>query len=137
MGYRLGRSTGLQRDPATTTTLTASKNPSGSGESVNFTATVKSETNGVVAQGGAQFVVDGTPVAANVPLNVSGQAVFTASWLTPGSQVVTANYLGAQSFSGLLVHTEHGLPHPGRVLGLRRHLAADHRRCARARRPSR
>jgi hypothetical protein len=107
---QIGRSayfTAIAAD-CTTTTLTSSTNPSGSGESVSFTATVRTDREAAVTQGGVQFVVDGTPVAANVLLNASGQAVFTASWLTPGSHVVTANYLGAQSYQEYYFATSSG-----------------------------
>lgn len=92
----------------TTTSLTSSTNPSVEGESVSFTATVRTDRDTAVTQGGVQFVVDGVEVTASVALNAAGQAVFNASWLSPGNHVVTANYLGAQSYQQYYFATSTG-----------------------------
>ena len=78
----------------TTVALASSQNPSTSGESVTFTATVASAVGGFT--GSVQFR-DGVTSLAIV--NLSGaSATFTSSALLLGDHVVTATYLGNTNF---------------------------------------
>ena len=76
-------------DPRTTTALTSSLNPSASGQSVTFTATV----TGSSPTGTVTFTLDGT-AQAPVTLDGSGSAALTASTLPVGSHSITAAYGG-------------------------------------------
>ena len=66
---------------ATSTAVTSSLNPSTTGASVTFTATVTSGGSPVTA-GTVTFTEGTTTLAANVALNAQGQATFTTSALT-------------------------------------------------------
>lgn len=85
---------------STTTGVTSSKNPSGFGESVTFTATVTAVAPGGGTPGGSiQFRIDGNNADGPVPLN-NGSATLTTSTLTPGSHSVEAVYGGATGYNG-------------------------------------
>jgi hypothetical protein len=79
----------------TSTAVSSSANPSTTGQSVTFTATV---TSGAGTPGGMVTFnidgVDGSPIA----LNASGQAMFTTSALGVGNHPVLANYAGGGNF---------------------------------------
>jgi hypothetical protein len=83
---------------ATTTTLSSSVNPSVSGKPVAFTATV-SQYSGVVTPTGKVEYLNGTTVLATVKLT-SGSARYVTSKLPPGTNAITAVYLGDSSHSG-------------------------------------
>ncbi|HUR23846.1 MAG TPA: Ig-like domain repeat protein [Acidimicrobiales bacterium] len=81
----------------TTTMVASSVNPSATGQSVTFTATVAS-SGGPVTTGTVTFTEGGTTLASNVAVNGSGQAAFSTSALTEGDHIVTATYNGTASF---------------------------------------
>jgi hypothetical protein len=82
---------------ATTTTLSASANPSAYGQSVIYTATVSTIAPGNgVPNGYVNFVVDSkAPVA--VPLNSPSQASLTLPSFSVGTHTINASYLGSTS----------------------------------------
>ncbi|MGW2325019.1 beta strand repeat-containing protein [Streptomyces sp. NPDC001700] len=79
---------------SSTTTVTSTPNPSVPGQTVTYTATVASVPPGAFTPTGTvTFTLDaGAPVT--VPVDASGQAVFTDSTLAVGSHTVTATYSG-------------------------------------------
>jgi hypothetical protein len=86
--------------PATTTALISSLNPSASGQSVTFTATVTGPTgNTTVPTGSVTFLDGATPIGTG-PLNGVGQATFTTSSLSVASHAITASYGGSTAFAG-------------------------------------
>ncbi|MGI8808137.1 MAG: beta strand repeat-containing protein [Acidimicrobiales bacterium] len=82
----------------TSTSVTSSLNPSRTGQSVTFTATVTSAGNPVTT-GTVTFKDGATILAANQALNGSGQATFTTNSLAEGNHVITATYNGTASFN--------------------------------------
>ena len=82
----------------TTTAVSSNNNPSGSGQSVTFTATVSSAAG--TPSGNVQFNIDNANVGAPVALDVNGQATFATSSLTPGNHAIKATYAGSTNFSG-------------------------------------
>jgi len=83
----------------TTTTLSNSPNPSLTGQSVTFTATVRKQTDSTaVTNGTVTFREGAATLAANVALNASGQAAFNTAALTEGDHTITADYNAAGSF---------------------------------------
>jgi hypothetical protein len=78
------------RKDRTTTTLSSSSNPSISGKPVTFTAQVSSLAG--IPTGKVEFL-NGTTLLATVTLT-SGSAKYTTSNLPPGSDSITAVYLG-------------------------------------------
>ncbi|MEO7158067.1 MAG: Ig-like domain-containing protein, partial [Vicinamibacterales bacterium] len=83
---------------ATTTVVTSSQNPSITGSSVTFTATATSGGSAVTT-GTVTFTEGATTLAANVPVNGSGQASFSTSTLPEGNHIITATYNGTASFN--------------------------------------
>jgi hypothetical protein len=81
---------------ATATALASNLNPSQSGNSVTFMATVASSAT--VNAGNVQFL-DGASTLCTVAVNASGSATCTTSALTAGSHAITAAYLGATNFN--------------------------------------
>ena len=80
----------------TTTTVSSSSNPSVSGQSVTFTATVTPGT----AAGTVQFRIDGAAFGSPVTLS-GGKATSSAtSSMSVGSHTVSAAYGGSVSYSG-------------------------------------
>jgi hypothetical protein len=79
----------------TSTSLSSSLNPSIFGQSVTFTATVKSSTTGTPS--GTVTFKDGTTTLGAVALS-SGIAKFTTSTLTVGTHSITAVYGGDATF---------------------------------------
>ncbi len=79
---------------ATTTTVATSGSPSATGDSVEFTATVRAGASPVTT-GSVQFSADGTNLGAAVPLNASGNAVRSTSALAEGTHLIRATYSGA------------------------------------------
>ena len=88
----------------TTMTLVSSLNPSTNGNSVNFTATVR--TNGVTvpdASGEIVFKDGGTALSTNSV--AGGQAAFSTSALSVGSHPMTAEYSGDALYLGSVLAT--------------------------------
>jgi hypothetical protein len=84
---------------STTTTLDSAANPSVSGQTVTFTATVAPVAPGTgTPTGTVDFLEGSTTLTSGVTLNGSDQATFTTSSLAVGSHTITANYSGDTSF---------------------------------------
>lgn len=84
----------------TTTTVTASPNPSNVGEQVTFTATVAAVAPGAGTPTGTVDFLDGaTIICDDAALNGSGQATCQISSLTAGAHTITANYNGSSNFN--------------------------------------
>ena len=81
---------------ATSTSVRSSPNPSNSGQSVTFTATVTS--TGGTPSGTVTFSEGSTVLASNVAVNASGQAAFATSTLSVGSHTITGAFTGANGF---------------------------------------
>lgn len=81
---------------ATTTTLSASANPSSYGSSLTLTATVTAPST---TPAGTVSFFDGATLLATAPL-VSGVATTTVSTLTVGAHSLSAVYSGGTGFSG-------------------------------------
>jgi hypothetical protein len=81
---------------ATTTTLTSNVNPSQSGQSVTFTATVAA---GSGMPTGTVTFKGGTSTLGTAALNASGVATFTTSSLAAGSHSISAAYGGDANFA--------------------------------------
>jgi Bacterial Ig-like domain (group 3)/Beta-propeller repeat len=86
----------VSKDP-TTTTLVSSRNPSNSGQSVTFTATVAPQFSGTPT--GTVKFLNGATVLATKYLS-GGKASFATSKLPPGSNMITAVYAGDSNFTG-------------------------------------
>lgn len=80
-----------------TTDLTSSPNPSNSGQSVTFTATVSSSSFKATPTGSVTFL-DGTTTLGSGSLNSSGVATFTTSTLSVGTHTVTGTYNGDSNY---------------------------------------
>ncbi len=78
----------------TTTTVSSSINPSATGQSVTFTATVATGGFGTPT-GNVQFFDGASPIGSPVALNASGVAQLTTDTLTAGGHTITAEYAGA------------------------------------------
>jgi poly(hydroxyalkanoate) depolymerase family esterase len=85
----------VDKDP-TTTTLVSSQNPSNSGQSVTFTASVASEFAGPVT--GTVGFYDGSTKLGNEALS-GGAASYTTAKLAVGTDSITALYNGSTSFT--------------------------------------
>jgi len=89
----------------TTTTLTSSLNPSNSGQSVTFTASVAPQYTGTVT--GSVSFYDGSTLLKTTALS-GGSAKYTTSKLALGSHTITVTYNGSTSFgvsSAMLTQT--------------------------------
>jgi len=84
---------------STMTTLTSSVNPSLSGQSVGFTATVSRVGSGSATPAGSVTFKDGAAVLGTVTLNASGQVTLVTAALSAGSHTITAQYAGSSSFN--------------------------------------
>jgi hypothetical protein len=80
--------------PATTTTLGSSLNPSLSGQSVTFTATVTANATGSSTVLGTVTFMDGSSPLSTVTLDSSGVATLSTSSLSTGTHSITAVYNG-------------------------------------------
>ncbi|HVX18507.1 MAG TPA: Ig-like domain repeat protein [Acidimicrobiales bacterium] len=78
---------------ATTTSVTSSANPSVSGQSVAWTATVGAD-GGPAAAGSVQWKVDGVGSGLPVAVGADGTATLVRGDLQPGSHHIEADYLG-------------------------------------------
>jgi hypothetical protein len=81
----------------TTTTVTSSPNPSTSGQSVTFTATV---TGSGVPAGTVTFAEGSTVLASNVTVDGTGHASFSTTTLSVGSHTITATFTGNSGWLG-------------------------------------
>jgi hypothetical protein len=82
---------------ATSTAVVSSLNPSTSGQSVTFTATVKAASSGTPT--GTVTFKDSMTTLATVALS-AGKATYTTSTLTGGTHSITAVYGGSVSHAG-------------------------------------
>lgn len=78
---------------ATTTTLSATPNPSALGQLVTFTATVSSDPASGTPTGTVQFLIDNAAFGSPVTLS-GGVAKITDSALSVGTHTITATYSG-------------------------------------------
>jgi hypothetical protein len=94
--------------PPTTTQVGSSLNPSADTQNVTLTATVTAK-GGPVDDGCVTFKEGSITLAANLPVDSNGQAVFTiAAPFTAGNHTITAFYSGAAEFNssvGSIVQT--------------------------------
>src|SRR6185369_5163245 len=97
-------------EAATTTAVSATPNPSNSGQGVTFTATVTSAAG--TPTGTVQFKDGGTNLGSPQTLNGSGVATFSTTALTPGVHTITADYSGDVNFL-----TSSGTLSGGQVVG--------------------
>jgi YVTN family beta-propeller protein len=84
---------------STTTTIESSLNPSASGDSVTFTATVSVVAPGEGSPSGTVAFKDGSSTIGTGTLNSSGVATFTTTSLSAGSHSISAEYLGNSNFN--------------------------------------
>jgi hypothetical protein len=91
--------TQVVKQASTTTVVTSSANPSVSGQSVAFTATVAVVSPGAGTPSGSVTFKDGAAVLGTGTLN-AGSARFTTSSLAIGSHSITAAYSGDPKFVG-------------------------------------
>jgi hypothetical protein len=83
---------------ATSSTLTASPNPSAFGQSVTFTATVAAQAGGGIPAGTVTFI-DGTATLGTAVLDNTGKAILSLSTLSVGSHSIVASYSGDNNFT--------------------------------------
>ncbi|PYX47612.1 MAG: hypothetical protein DMG79_13525, partial [Acidobacteria bacterium] len=97
------------KNPATTTTLSSSANPSTYGASPTFTAKVAPATGSIVPTGTVQFQIDGTSVGSAVAISACSPSPDACATFTPtaaqlpvtGSpHSITAVYSGDATFTG-------------------------------------
>jgi hypothetical protein len=84
---------------ATITALTSSADPTVAGQLVTFMATVSVSAPGSGTPLGSVTFRDKNTVLQMVPLNASGQAMFSTSSLSQGAHQITAAYGGAASYA--------------------------------------
>jgi hypothetical protein len=85
---------------SSTTALVSSLNPSTSGQSVTFTATVTGPSGNMTVPTGSVNFMDGTTTLGSGTLNGSGTTTYTTAALSAGSHLITAVYSGDSNFSG-------------------------------------
>jgi hypothetical protein len=83
---------------ATTTTISSSANPSVTGMSISFTATVTGVGASTPDPTGTVNFFDGATMLGSGTLNSSGTVSFATSSLTLGTHSVTAQYLGDSNY---------------------------------------
>jgi YD repeat-containing protein len=88
----------IAADPATTTTLASSVNPTVLGQSTTFTATVQAQAPAQGTPTGTVVFKYGSNTLGSATLNSSGQASLAVSSLPVGTDTVTAYYSGDQNF---------------------------------------
>jgi hypothetical protein len=84
---------------ATTTMLASSLNPSITGQSVTFSATVAGTTSNTPLPSGTVSFLDGTTSLGTGTLSTGAVATFTTSALTAGSHSITAVYSADSNYS--------------------------------------
>ena len=87
------------RQDASTTRLTSSANPSVSGQSVTFTATVRAAAPGSGTPTGTVTFMDGSSTLGTATLSGTGTCTVTTSNLSVGTHAITAVYGGDSNFS--------------------------------------
>ena len=95
----------------TQTAVLAAPNPSTSGQTVTFTATITPST----ATGTVTFTEGATTLVADAPVNGAGEATFTTSSLAEGNHLVTATYNGSASLAASTGSVEHQVATPPSV----------------------
>ena len=104
---------------STTVTLTSSFNPSNLGQSVTFTAQVKTSTVGSGSPTGTVTFFDGAATLGTATLDSTGRARFTATGfaLAARTHTITARYNGDANFlvstSTALTQTVRSVLRPG------------------------
>lgn len=96
---------------STTVVLNSSPNPAGYGQQITFAAHVSSP-NGTPT-GTVQFTDDGNGTLATVPLDTSGNAIFSTATLSVGTHTITASYTPSGAYAGSsssVTQTVNGLP---------------------------
>ncbi|MGH9680770.1 MAG: Ig-like domain-containing protein, partial [Candidatus Acidiferrales bacterium] len=83
----------------TSTALISSTNPSNSGQSVTFTATVTPASGTAVPTGTVSFLDGANSLGAAVALDGAGKATLMISTLSVGSHTITATYSGDSNFA--------------------------------------
>ena len=83
----------------TTTIVVSSLNPSKSGQSVTFTATVTARIPGSGKPPGTVTFKDGSKTLGTGTLNSSGKATYITTSLSVGKHSITAIYMGDSNFS--------------------------------------
>ena len=89
----------VNSSPATTTSLTASPNPSTFGQSVALVSTV-TPSPGAATPTGAVTFVDGATVLGSAPLDSNGIATLVTSSLSVGTHSIASQYGGDGTHSG-------------------------------------
>jgi len=84
---------------ASSTVLTSTPNPSNSGQSVTFTATLTAVPPATGTPTGQVTFQQGNTVLAQAPLNSSGVVSFSTSALAVGSDTITATYASDFTFA--------------------------------------
>jgi hypothetical protein len=85
---------------STTTTVASTLNPSTSGASVTFTATVAANSPGTGTPAGTVTFMDGTTALGSGPVTLSGGvATLPIATLTAGTHLITAVYSGDTNFA--------------------------------------
>jgi len=97
----------------TATTVTSSLNPSSSGLSIMFTATVTPTYAATGTPTGSVTFKDGPTALATVPLDATGHASFSTSALSVGSHSISADFTGTNGWlnsSGTVVQVVNDAP---------------------------
>ena len=76
------------------------------GQSALITATVVSTSGALVPPGSVTFLVNGFPQSPTVTLNAAGQATFTFTGTTPGTDLLDAIYSGATNYQASSTTTD-------------------------------
>ena len=99
--YQGSASGNLEITPASSATaISSSLNPSAAGSNVTFSATVGPVAPATTTPtGNVQFLTNGMAVGSPVPL-AGGMATLSTGILPPGTNTVTANYLGEANYLG-------------------------------------
>jgi hypothetical protein len=99
--YQGSASGNLEITPASSATaISSSLNPSAAGSNVTFSATVGLVTPATTTPtGNVQFLTNGMAMGSPVPL-AGGMATLSTGILPPGTNTVTANYLGEANYLG-------------------------------------
>jgi hypothetical protein len=92
-----GKLTEKVNKAVTTTTVTASANPSVFGQTVTFTAVVKASAPSLAVPAGTVTFKNGSTTLGTVTLNSAGQATFHTAALSVGSHTITVVYAGNAS----------------------------------------
>ncbi len=96
-GWQTSSATALSQgvQDGTLTVATSSLNPSVSGQSVTFTATVTAMDSGAGIPAGSVTFKDGATTLATVTADGTGKAAYTTSSLGAGSHLISVNFAGS------------------------------------------